>query len=193
MENSNNPTDKDEAALENKDTTRTSPGLRADLPDSPDDEKHLQPEEVIFELPDVADIPGQEHIRVPNFGEMADTTISSDDEEGVSIFEEEIEEDDTRIIMGTDADVTPEETKGLQTTGEDRSILEAASLDNSDDEDDPLNEGSSDTSISGQDLDTPGSEDDNPNEEIGEEDEENNSYSLGGDEQEDATESKQGE
>jgi hypothetical protein len=35
--------------------------------------------------------------------------------------------------------------------------------------------------VSGDDLDIPGSELDNPNEEIGEEDEENNYYSLGGD------------
>ena len=53
-----------------------------------------------------------------------------------------------------------------------------ATLDNTDDDGDPLNESVDD---SGSDLDVPGSEDDDDNEEIGEEDEENNSYSLGGD------------
>ncbi|MEO7923093.1 MAG: hypothetical protein ABIR30_05395 [Chitinophagaceae bacterium] len=53
-----------------------------------------------------------------------------------------------------------------------------ATLDNTDEDGEPLNEEVND---SGSDLDVPGSEDDDANEEIGEEDEENNSYSLGGD------------
>ena len=42
----------------------------------------------------------------------------------------------------------------------------------------------------GDDLDVPGAEDDDPNEEIGEEDEENNYYSLGGDAHENLEEDK---
>ena len=53
--------------------------------------------------------------------------------------------------------------------------LNAATLDNTDDDGEKLNESSD---MSGKDLDVPGSEDDNANEEIGEEDEENNSYSI---------------
>ena len=45
---------------------------------------------------------------------------------------------------------------------------------------------------SGDDLDVPGAEDDDPNEEIGEEDEENNYYSLGGDAHENLEEDKGG-
>ncbi len=57
-----------------------------DLPDSPHDEERMKPEEVILDLPDVKDIPGQEHIHVPSLGMLADTTISSDDEEGIGLF-----------------------------------------------------------------------------------------------------------
>jgi len=35
--------------------------------------------------------------------------------------------------------------------------------------------------VTGEDLDVPGADEDDPNEDIGEEDEENNYYSLGGD------------
>lgn len=63
----------------------------------------------------------------------------------------------------------------------DEQSLRRASLDSTDNEGDPLNEGTSSTAISGSDLDVPGAEDDDINEEIGEEDEENNPYSLGGD------------
>ena len=63
--------------------------LNTDLPDSEKDKAKLQPEETTIDLPDVKDIPGQENIHVPELREMADTTISSDDEEGVSIFDED--------------------------------------------------------------------------------------------------------
>jgi len=51
-------------------------------------------------------------------------------------------------------------------------------LDNTDLDGDLLNEKDD---VSGEDLDVPGASDDDDNEAIGEEDEENNSYSLGGD------------
>lgn len=51
-------------------------------------------------------------------------------------------------------------------------------LDNTDADGVPLNEKSSATDVSGNDLDVPGSELDDANEAIGEEDEENNSYSI---------------
>jgi hypothetical protein len=56
-----------------------------DLQDSPRDEERLKPDEAILDLPDVEDIPGQENIQPPPFGEMSDTTISSDDEEGENL------------------------------------------------------------------------------------------------------------
>jgi hypothetical protein len=40
-----------------------------------------------IDLPEVSDIPGQEHIRAPRLGELADSTASSADEEGDDILE----------------------------------------------------------------------------------------------------------
>lgn len=54
----------------------------ADLPDSPSDEARLQGDTTIMDLPEVSDIPGQENIHPAPLGPLADTTISSDDEEG---------------------------------------------------------------------------------------------------------------
>lgn len=54
-----------------------------DLTDSPSDRERLKPEITTINLPDVDDIPGQENIHVPPLGELADTTISSDDEEDI--------------------------------------------------------------------------------------------------------------
>ncbi|MEJ7626813.1 MAG: hypothetical protein WKF35_08120 [Ferruginibacter sp.] len=68
--------------------------INADLPDSPHDQERLQVEEVIFDLPDVSDIPGQENIVPPKMNMFADTTISSDDEEGISVFGDEKDNED---------------------------------------------------------------------------------------------------
>jgi hypothetical protein len=62
--------------------------------------------------------------------------------------------------------------------GDDENLREAA-LDNTDNEGTPLNEGSFKDNVTATDLDVPGAELDDANEEIGEEDEENNDYSLG--------------
>jgi hypothetical protein len=64
------------------------------------------------------------------------------------------------------------------TAGRDDINQTRATLDNRDEDGELLNE---EVDASGSDLDVPGAEDDDANEEIGEEDEENNSYSLGGD------------
>ncbi|RYY40971.1 MAG: hypothetical protein EOO08_03855 [Chitinophagaceae bacterium] len=60
----------------------------SDVHDSPQDEARLQPEETIIELPDVEDIPGQEFVHAPPLGELGDTTIASDDEEGKGLFDD---------------------------------------------------------------------------------------------------------
>jgi hypothetical protein len=164
-----------------------------DLPDSPRDEERLKPETATINLPDVKDIPGQEHIHVAPLGEMADTTISSDDEEGVGIFDDDNEEDETDILMGTEADVTVAEQKILAKTDEDmltddENMLRKAELDSTDLQEEPLNEGSLATDVSGGDLDTSGTDSDDPMERIGEEDEENNTYSLGSDSNDNVTE-----
>ena len=63
--------------------------------------------------------------------------------------------------------------------GRDETSLRAASLDQTDLENEPLNEASFGNERSGRDLDVPGAELDDRNENIGEEDEENNEYSRG--------------
>jgi len=91
---------------------------------------------------------------------------------------------ETAIVAGTDADVTEEDLELLDYADQDANEpqLQRASLDSTDDDGDPLNEVSSlKSDVSGSDLDVPGAEADDDNEAIGEEDEENNYYSLGGD------------
>jgi hypothetical protein len=96
-------------------------------------------------------------------------------------------DDEVSIVPGTDADVSAEDVRMLEAADQnmdtmDSSNLLHSSLDNLDDDGDPLNEDSSiSMDMSGEDLDVPGSSDDDANENIGEEDEENNYYSLGGD------------
>lgn len=194
--------------------------LTSDIHDSEKDKAKLEPEETTIDLPDVKDIPGQENIHAPELREMADTTISSDDEEGVGIFGEdeaeyaserlpvgeEIDENDLIISSdeepgtteepdgnpdeddaditdepsGNDADVTEDEKIALERTEQmdtqDNENLFESELDDTDDDGERLNEGED---FSGDDLDVPGEEDDDADEAIGEEDEENNAYSLG--------------
>jgi len=158
-----------------------SPRLE-DIEDPQRDKDRLKPDEASIELPDVKDIPGQEFVHVPRMGEMADTTISSDDEEGVGVFNDD-EEDETLIAMGTEDDVSRTDREALRNMdnlqgAEDDTGVQRARLDNADDEGDALNER---VNISGGDLDVPGSESDDAMENLGEEDEENNFYSRGSD------------
>ncbi len=152
-----------------------------DLPDSPEDAEKMKPETVIMDLPEVKDIPGQEHVHVMPMGELADTTISSDDEEGVGILDFD-EEDDVDLTADSSVNVSQQERDLLDEAGTaipDDLQLKQAELDAEDDEGEPLNERSSSSTRSAADLDLPGAEVDDANEEIGEEDEENNDYSMG--------------
>ena len=168
--------------------------LNTDLPDNEHDIARMQPEEVILDLPDVNEIPGQEHIHVPRMKEMQDVTIASDDEEGVGIFgDDEDGEDDfdePLEFTGGDGDVSRMEqgllAKSADASGsdEDDEIMAISGLDDTDEDGEVLNEGSFDTDASGSDLDTSGTDEDDDLENIGEEDEENNLYSLGGDNKE---------
>ncbi|HYC28962.1 MAG TPA: hypothetical protein VEB42_09100 [Chitinophagaceae bacterium] len=76
------------------------------------------------------------------------------------------EEEDINVNSGTDADVTRDDLIALGGTRY---------------SDNDLQNNARTNTVDGEDLDIPGAELDNPNEEIGEEDEENNYYSLGGD------------
>ena len=156
--------------IQKKDNKTTS-----DLPESKRDKELLKPDEGTLDLPEVKDIPGQEHVRPLPPGEMADTTISSADEEASKLLDA-----DEDILMDRNLNVTSTERDLLQRSSESMATLDdeqlnLAALDNTDDEGEKLNESSD---MSGNDLDVPGSEDDDADEEIGEEDEENNSYSI---------------
>ena len=146
-----------------------------DLPESDHDKKQLEPDEATLDLPEVKDIPGQEHVRPFLPGEMADTTISSADEEANELLD--VDED---ILADKETNVTKVERDLLRRSSESMSTaddqqLNYAALDKTDDDGAPLNEK---VNLSGSDLDVPGSEEDDANEKIGEEDEENNAYSL---------------
>lgn len=182
---------------ENRENRLNSPDKPAksqrntDLTDPQRDQERLRPDEVTIDMPEVKDIPGQEHIHVPALGELADTTISSADEEGAGILDElndEEEDDEDTIVMGTEADITATDREMLEkgddympTGDEDR--LNQASMDSTDFEGEKLNEASFGSERTGSDLDTGGIEDDDAMENIGEEDEENNQWSLGSDRQ----------
>ena len=167
------------ANTQNKSTKR-----KYDLPETKEDKKELQPDEGTLDLPEVKDIPGQEHIHVPRMKEFADTTISSSDEEGAGILDDE--EDN---LTDTETNVTPEEKTALREAAsktpyaKDEQAIDQAKLDNRDQDGELLNES---VDLSGSDLDIPGSEADDEDEEIGEEDEENNSYSLDGEDEDDS-------
>lgn len=133
-----------------------------------------------MDLPEVGDIPGQEHVRPPRLGELGDTTSSSADEEGDDI---DGLNDDDDLELSPDSNVSRDERRALanvdnrEADTEDE-VLNEAALDSTDDDGDPLNEASFGREVSGDDLDVPGSEQDDEEEAVGDEDEENNSYSI---------------
>lgn len=163
-----------------------------DLPDSQRDKEELKTEETFIDLPDVKDIPGQEFVNAPPVGSLGDTTISSADEEGVNVFERTDDEDLRRT--GTDADVSRNERSTLEQIDymptNDENNLQDARMDNVDFQNEPLNERSFGEERSGRDLDVPGSTDETRTSAMGEGDEENKFYSLGGDDNDDVTEGK---
>jgi hypothetical protein len=153
-----------------------------------------------IDLPEVTDIPGQEHVRPPRLGELADTTASSADEEGDDVLNPVDEEVPERsegneregtwrsspaeaLALGNEGNVTADERSTLANIDRRRAdsedeVLRESALDTVDDDGDPLNEKGLNSDEAGDDLDVPGSEDDDADEELGEEDEENNDYSL---------------
>jgi hypothetical protein len=127
-----------------------------------------------MDLPEVRDIPGQENIKPPRLGELADTTASSADEEGDDVLEDD---DDLDLAKGTNVSRAERRDLARAAKGEDGTeddVLDEAALDSTDDDGDPLNEDSFGRELSGDDLDVPGAEEEEP----GFEDEENEEYSL---------------
>ncbi len=108
----------------------------------------------------------------------------------------DIRDKEVNIVPGTDADLTAEDLRLLEAseqnmdTADGRNLI-GSSLDNTDNDGDLLNvDGSLMDDVTGSDLDIPGGSNDDANELIGEEDEENNFYSLGGDNHESQEENK---
>lgn len=134
-----------------------------------------------IDLPEVGDIPGQEHIRTPRLGELADSTASSADEEGDDI----LDAGDDDLGLDGRSNVSGEERAMLGSIDRRRDESEDASLrtgllDSTDEDGTPLNEKSfgseRNDDLSADDLDIPGEDD--ADEMSGEEDEENEDYSL---------------
>lgn len=118
----------------------------------------------IIDLPEVKDIPGQENVKPPRLGELADTTASSDDEEGDDILEQDdLLDPDTNVSRGERIALS-RAASGREIETEDDTIDEAA-LDSTDDDGDPLNEGSFGADVSGDDLDIPDAADADDDEE----------------------------
>ena len=151
-----------------------------DIKDSKKDQQKLQPETTVIDMPEVKDIPGQEHVNAPQFIEMQDVTISSAGEEGDGILDD-LNTDDQTIITRS-SDLTKEEKKLLKKSAghpstEETEDFKNIALDDRDDDGELLNEKGIKQDRSGEDLDTPGADLDDDDENIGEEDEENNVYS----------------
>ncbi len=142
----------------------------------------------------------------PHYPASEDITRANSNTEKISIdggqpetpFNDTVDnnDDEVEIVAGTDADVTDEDLRMLDAADQnmdttDSANLQQATLDSTDADGDPLNEkGSLNTDMTGDDLDVPGSGADDADEAIGEEDEENNYYSLGGDLHESQEENK---
>ena len=86
---------------------------KMDLTDSAHDQERLQGDEATIELPDVKDIPGQEFVQAPPLGMMADTTISSADEEGEGLFDDDASAEDDLFSNGES--LSEEDRESLRT------------------------------------------------------------------------------
>ncbi|TCJ17441.1 hypothetical protein EPD60_04420 [Flaviaesturariibacter flavus] len=100
---------------------------------------------------------------------------------------QDVDSDDLGIRPGTEADVDPDEARALASTDrgtDDSANLRRAALDDRDFEGEPLNEASFGPAHTSGDLDIPEETDETNTESMGQGDEENKYYSLGGDRQE---------
>lgn len=169
----NQPHQEERKSLGNKLESRST--IPGDLPDSKKDMDELKTEETFIDLPDVKDIPGQEFVNVPPLGALGDTTIASDDEEGIGIFDLDESEDFT---PGTEAAVSNSEREALEQTDylptQDEDNLLKARMDNVDFENTPLNERSFGEVRTASDMDISRTGFDGTIEQVIEEDEENN-------------------
>src|SRR6266404_1413932 len=128
-----------------KQNPRGKANRNADLPDSARDQEELKNEEATIDLPDVKDIPGQEYVHVPNPGEYADTTISSADEEGENIWEDEEITEESSDVSRIEKKLLDDSANDMPT--KDEQSLRRATLDSTDTEGVPLNEKTSSNAI----------------------------------------------
>jgi hypothetical protein len=104
------------------------------------------------------------------------------------------DQEDLGIVMGTDADVTSEDLallgdKDQDMDGGDDEMYAKPGLDDTDLDGEPLNEAATDMSSTGDDLDLPDEEQNDPRKDaMGQGDEENDYYSLGSDRNDEVTE-----
>ncbi len=140
-----------------------------------------------IDMPEVRDIPGQEHVRPPRLRELADETASSADEEGDDVLGPLDSGEDNDLRMDRSSNVSATERADLASAarddgGLDEETLQTGLLDSTDDDGTPLNEKSfgegRNDDLSADDLDVPGADDDDRDEASGEEDEENEDYSI---------------
>lgn len=141
-------------------------GTRKTKPkNTPKDTTKKTNKDTIINLPDVEDIPGQEHIKPLPPGEMADTTISSADEEGEGLWDDENNGPDN---------VSASERRSLQQSITDFSDLEQkeateAGVDQRDEDGELLNEHNEPVDLGAEDLDIPDEFEDDEDEDIGKE------------------------
>jgi hypothetical protein len=131
-------------------------------------EKGLDKQFSLINLPDVEDIPGQENIIPPRLKEFEDTTISSADEEGDELW------DESKIITGDEDNVSDVERELLRKAannniGSEDEDLKNAIPDTTDADGDQLNENFSYKDLSAKDLDIPDQYEDDEDEELGKE------------------------
>ena len=123
-------------------------------------------------------------IKTINIPDIIDSPRQSDN---TVAHAEDTDDNDTDIVMGTEADVTEEDLLLLGERDQDMDMgddetIDKQGLDDTDFDGDLLNEGPVDLDSTGDDLDIPEADGDNPaKSSLGQGDEENNYYSLGSD------------
>ena len=131
--------------------------LHDDIQDSPEDKEKLKPEETTLDLPEIKDIPGAGKSLKNASLLPGDVTISSADEEGNDLFDDEDEEVPDENNLEDDYDVTATEKRLLRDSLDpsyDTDLpIHSISLDRKDDVGILLNESGMDRDLFGEDLD----------------------------------------
>ena len=191
---------------DNKDANKKKGDQQTDPIDKPQEVEKSNDEKIDQDFPSYPHYPAKEDIMDPknhtdrvnanveNVTRRSLSTQGSESTATVQNDESQIEDfDDLDMVEGTGADVTAEDLRNLGPKNRDMDMNEDEQIENngsagafeateetvSDLDDSDL---ADELERTGDDLDVPGEELDDANERIGEEDEENNYYSLGGDE-----------